>query len=77
MDRDVAVAMLYSHTEADFFAKCADNGFPFVQTQEGVRACLQQQLGFYAVDLVAVASSSPTIPLTCYRPGDGPTEKMG
>jgi hypothetical protein len=62
-DQDVAVAMLYSHAQADLFARCADNGFPFEQTQVGLRQSCQQALGYYAVDLVAVGEQQPDHPI--------------
>jgi len=62
-DEDVAVAMLYSHAETDFFAGCAANGFPFNPTQVGVRASCQQRMGFYAVDLVKVGEQQPEHPI--------------
>jgi hypothetical protein len=62
-DVDVAVAMLYSHTDADFFAGCADSGYPFVETEPGVRASLGLPLHFYAVDLVAWGKLHPDHPI--------------
>ena len=63
-DEDVAVAMLYSHTEANFFAACADNGFPFAPAQVvGVRASCPQKMSFYAVNLVAVGEQQPEHPI--------------
>lgn len=61
--RDQAVAMLYSHAQADLFARCADNGFPFEQTQVGLRQSCRQALSFYAVDLVAVGEQQPDHPI--------------
>ena len=62
-DEDVAVAMLYSHTEADFFARCADSRLLFVETQPGVRASLGQAIGFYAVDLMTLGAQQPDHPI--------------
>ena len=38
-DEEVAVAMLYSRVEADFFDGCARNGYSFADAQAGVRNC--------------------------------------
>lgn len=62
-DEDVAVAMLYSHTAADFFSGCADNGFRFEPTQVGVLASCPQKMAFYAVNLVAVGEQQPDHPI--------------
>lgn len=62
-DEEVAVAMLYSRHEADFFAGCARNGFSFVEVQPGVRQSCQQALAFYAMDLVALGEQRPEHPI--------------
>lgn len=62
-DGEVAVAMLYSRTETDFFADCARNGFPFVEQQPGVRQSCQLPMGFYAIDLVAIGERQPDHPI--------------
>jgi hypothetical protein len=74
-DEEIAVAMLYSRSEADFFAGCARNGHPFVETLAGVRQSTEQPMGFYAVDLVAIGEQQPEHPINllsarrqAYRP---------
>jgi hypothetical protein len=62
-DKDVAVAMLYSRTEADFFDGCARNGFVFTEAQTGVRGCNHHPMGFSAVDLVAFGQEHPDHPI--------------
>lgn len=62
-DKDIAVAMLYSRTEADFFTGCADNGFVFVETQPGVRVSDQQAISYSAVDLVTLGVHQPEHPI--------------
>jgi hypothetical protein len=62
-DEDVAVAMLYSHTEADFFDGCARHGFPFVETQPGVRESSQLAMRFFAIDLVTIGAQTPEHPI--------------
>lgn len=62
-DHEVAVAMLYSRTEADFFSRCAHNGFPFAELQPGVRHCGSQAMGLYAADLVALGEQQPAHPI--------------
>lgn len=62
-DEEVAVAMLYSRTEADFFAGCERSGCPFVETKPGVREGNHQPMGFYAVDLVALGEQQPEHPI--------------
>jgi hypothetical protein len=62
-DHEVAVAMLYSHTDADFFADCAHNGYVFTELEPGVRQCRQHAMGFYAVDLVAFGERHPEHPI--------------
>jgi hypothetical protein len=69
-DEDVAVAMLYSRTEADFFAGCDRHGFPFVETQPGVHESGRLPLRFYAIDLVAIGAlrrDMPECPLAYAR----------
>lgn len=62
-DEDVAVAMLYSRTEADFWGGCARNGYSFAEAQPGVRSCNQHRIGFSAVDLVAFGKQHPDHPI--------------
>ena len=62
-DEDVAVAMLYSRTETDFFDGCARHGFPFVETQPGVRGSLNLSMPYYAVDLMAIGEQQPEHPI--------------
>lgn len=62
-DEDVAVAMLYSRTEADFFDGCARHGFPFVETQPGVRESGKLSMRFYAIDLVTIGAQQPDHPI--------------
>jgi len=62
-DEEVAVAMLYSRTETDFFSGCARNGFPFVPTQPGVQHSCQLPMAFYAIDLVAIGERQPEHPI--------------
>ena len=62
-DDEIAVAMLYSHSQADFFAGCARSGYPFVQSQPGVMHSSQLPLSFYAVDLVAIGELQPDHPI--------------
>lgn len=63
LDEDVSVAMLYSHTEADFFDGCARHGFPFVETQPGVMECSKLAMRFYAIDLVTIGAQTPEHPI--------------
>jgi hypothetical protein len=62
-DADLSVAMLYSRTEAGFFAGCADHGFPFVEAQPGVWQSCQQALRYYALDLVVLGEQQPEHPI--------------
>jgi len=62
-DADVAVAMLYSRTDADFWEGCAGSGYPFEEIEPGVRACQKMPLHFYAVDLVAWGKLHPEHPI--------------
>lgn len=62
-DDEVAVAMLYSRTEADFFAGCARSGFAFVETQPGIRECRTLPLCFHAIDLVTLGAQQPEHPI--------------
>ena len=62
-DDEIAVAMLYSRHEVNFFAGCARNGFSFSEAQPGVRQSCQQPMAFYAFDLVALGELSPEHPI--------------
>jgi hypothetical protein len=62
-DEDVAIVMMYSHTEVGFFAGCERNGFPFTTVRPGVRASRQLPLALYAVDLVKVGQQQPAHPI--------------
>lgn len=62
-DDEVAVAMMYSRTEADFFSGCARSGFPFVETQPGIRECRTLPLRFHAIDLVTLGAQQPEHPI--------------
>ena len=62
-DEEVAVALLYSRHESQFFVGCARNSFPFVEAQPGVRQSCQQALAFYAMDLVALGERQPENPI--------------
>lgn len=62
-DEDVAVAMLYSRTEGNFFDGCSRHGFPFVETQPGVYESGRLSMRFYAIDLVAVGAQEPEHPI--------------
>lgn len=62
-DEEVAVAMLYSRHDVNFFTGCARNSFPFVEAQPGVRQSCQQALAFYAMDLVALGEQQPEHPI--------------
>jgi hypothetical protein len=82
-DEEVAVAMLYSRAEADFFDGCARNGFAFAEVQMGVRGCNQHPIRFSAVDLVAFGQEHPDHPINLlsarrreFWPPEGP-ERLG
>lgn len=62
-DEDVAVAMLYSRTEAGFFEGCARHGHPFAETQPGVWESGKLSMHFYAIDLVAIGAQQPDHPI--------------
>lgn len=62
-DEEVAVALLYSRVDADFFEGCARNGFPFADALAGVRSCNRHALRFDAVDLVAFGQEHPDHPI--------------
>ena len=62
-DADIAVAMLYSRTSADFFDRCARDGYHFAETQPGVRSSSPLPLSFHALDLVAIGEQQPEHPI--------------
>lgn len=65
-DEAVAVMMLYSRLASDFFAGCARNGHPFVETEPGVWACRGQSVDYYAVDLVTYGARRPQNPINLF-----------
>ena len=62
-DEDVAVVMLYSHTEVKFFADCRRLGHRFIEIQPGIQQSLSRPMPIYAVDLVRSGEQKPTHPI--------------
>ena len=56
-DEDVAVVMLYSHTEVKFFADCGRLGHRFIEIQPGIQQSLSRPMPIYAVDLVRIGGN--------------------
>ena len=63
LDEDVAVVMLYSHTDSDFFADCERLGHRFVEIQPGIKQSQSRLMPIYAVDLVRIGEQKPTHPI--------------
>jgi hypothetical protein len=63
LDKEVAVAMLYSRTSSDFFEGCEAQGFRFEDLQAGVKECVRSALHYYAVDLVTIGREEPEHPI--------------
>jgi hypothetical protein len=62
-DQELAVAMLYSATESEFFDRCAHNGFRFVPTQPGMQSFCEHAIHYHAVDLAILGERQPEHPL--------------
>lgn len=63
LDEDVAVVMLYSHTDADFFPDCERLGHRFDDIEPGIKQSLSRPMPIYAVDLVRIGEQKPTHPI--------------
>ena len=65
-DESVAVVMMYSSTDSDFFADCARNGHCFVETEPGVSACTDAAVKYYAVNLVEYGATRRSSPMVLF-----------
>ncbi len=65
-DESVAVVMMYSSVDSDFFADCARNGLSFVETEPGVSACTDAAVKYYAVNLVEYGATRRSHPMVLF-----------
>jgi hypothetical protein len=65
-DESVAVVMMYSNVDNDFFADCARNGHCFVETEPGVSACTDAAVKYYAVNLVEYGATRRSSPMLLF-----------